>query len=92
MAAVHHFGKGKCIWPFHTLWHPMIYIHTKFGEEILISGRGMSPQWNLTTPLQWNSTSSYNVYVSCPYGTVVCVTMQNFSEITQLAAKLWQFK
>jgi len=32
--------------PFHTLRDPIIYICTKFGEDILIGGGDMLPKWN----------------------------------------------
>jgi len=76
--------------PFRTLRDSIIYIHTKSGEDILISGEDMpSKLIFFKRPLAVELYIWFNFDVLTRSGTSLCVSMQRFSQIGQSAAKLW---
>jgi len=83
-------GDGR-LW-IGTYWDPIIYIHTKFGEDVIIGGGVIPSKKNLkNASWQQNFTSSSNFHSLSLAGTFVCVIMQNFSQIGRLFAELYRF-
>jgi len=66
--------------PFSTFWDPIICVHTKFGEDILIDGEDILPnKIRKNAPWRRISTSGSNFDAISPAATFVCVIVQNFS-------------
>jgi len=82
--------KGIVFGPFHTFGEPIVYIPTKFCENILIRGRDM-PQKRNSKWTFWrrNSSSAFNFDKCHLSGTFLCMIRQNFTKITQLTAELY---
>jgi len=82
LAAICHLGifEESIFEPLQTLWDPIVFTHTNFGENILIGSDDMPPKRNLKKrPLATEFYSGSQVYQGSPSGTFMCVILQNFS-------------
>jgi len=72
MAAVRNIRCTGCLnEAFHTSGTPLFYLHAKFGENILISGRDMPPKLNSK-----QRPFAVEFYFRCLYfGTIMCVVI-----------------
>jgi len=68
--------------PLHTLRDPVAFAHTNFGENILIGGDDMPPEWNSKKrSLAAEFYIGFKVDAFTRSGTYVRVIVHNFSKI-----------
>jgi len=81
--------EGIIFGPFHAFGESIVYIPTKFRENILIGSRDMPQKRNLKRVLwRQNSTSGFKFGKCLPARTLLCIIVQNFKKIAQCTVEL----